>query len=327
MQDLVNTSWVEGCSIKVMPDMHAGKDGFVGLTMKLNGKVNPDFVGSDIGCGVTYVEVPNANTYDFKKLDETIKKFSIDKPITQELTPYVIEEGTKIINQLKIKNRIKVKDALASLGTLGGGNHFIELAKEENKDDGKTYLVVHSGSRNLGGQIYNYYKKNLNKERILERSKELIERYKNEGRHQEINDALKELKSNFYDKVYLDSEDYKNYIHDIDKGVEFAILNRSLIIAGIFSGMGWQPTTVKHTIHNYIEVGGENHIMRKGAVRSALNEELIIPINMRDGSIIARRKGLDSWNNSSPHGAGRIMSRKKAKQAIDIEAFKKFNYV
>lgn len=316
VQKMANYEPYVNSKIRIMPDAHAGKGCVIGTTMTLTDSVTPNLVGVDIGCGMLAAYL-STKEIDLQKLDEVIRKhvpsgFSVhQKPI------YGIG-----LSNLYCYDAIKDKDYYMqqSLGTLGGGNHFIEVNRDS---EGGIILVIHSGSRNLGVQVCNYYQKmafdNLNKNTDV---KEIIEKLKKEGREKEIQSELKKLKHDVVDKelAHLTGIDFKQYIHDMAIVQSYASYNRDLILDSICQNMGLSVWTYIETIHNYIDV--DNMILRKGAVSAKKGEKLIIPMNMRDGSLICVGKGNEDWNYSAPHGAGRLMSRAKAKETISMQDFK-----
>lgn len=301
--------------IRIMPDAHAGKGCVIGTTMTLKNAVTPNLVGVDIGCGMlaAYFTV---NDIDLEKLDKVIREcvpsgFSVhEKPI-----------HSFDLHSLYCYNAIEKKDwyMQQSLGTLGGGNHFIEV---DRASDGRTMIVIHSGSRNLGVQVCNYYQNiainNLSKNN---NTQELIAKLKNEGREKEIQTELKKLIPYTIDKelAHLENAYFEQYIHDMEIAQRYASMNRSLIMNIICRNMGLFVDDYISTMHNYIDV--DNMILRKGSVSAQKGERLIIPMNMRDGSLICIGKGNEDWNYSAPHGAGRLMSRAKAKENISMESF------
>ena len=302
--------------IRVMPDAHAGKGCVIGTTMTLDSAVTPNLVGVDIGCGMLagYLTV---NDIDLKKLDDVIRKY-VPSGFSVHQTPISCFD----LQSLYCYNAIENKDAYIqqSLGTLGGGNHFIEANKTS---DGQVMIVIHSGSRNLGVQVCNYYQKlavdTLSKQTDV---KAVIERLKSEGREKEIQSELKKLKPNVVDKdlAHLEGIYFEQYIHDMNIVQQYASMNRHLILNSICKNMGLFTWSYIETIHNYIDV--QNMILRKGAVSAQKGEKLIIPMNMRDGTLICVGKGNADWNYSAPHGAGRLMSRVKAKENISMQDFK-----
>lgn len=319
--ELCNQEFVEGCKVRIMPDVHAGKGCTIGTTMEIKDKVVPNLVGVDISCGVLCIKLKEKEI-DFKKLDDIIRKYI---PSGMNVREKAIDssEIRKIgLQKLKCINNINMDRAEKSLGTLGNGNHYLEIDVDEEKN---LYLVIHSGSRYLGKQVAEYYQKiaindlaNNTKEKIT-----LIQKLKNEGREKEIECALK-----IFDKpkipsylAYLEGTHLKNYLHDVGIIQEYANKNRKIMANEIITRMGLSIEEEFTTCHNYIDL--DNMILRKGAISAQKGEKLIIPINMRDGSIIGVGKGNPDWNYSAPHGAGRIMSRSKAKELVSLEEFKK----
>lgn len=314
------------CKVRIMPDVHAGAGCVIGFTADLGDKVIPNIVGVDIGCGMLTLNLGKIDI-DYAKLDEVIRLF----------VPcgYNIHDGRKVkfekIQQLKCYRELKdTKRFERSIGTLGGGNHFIEIDEGEN---GNKYLVIHTGSRNLGKQVADYYQ-NLavelmqGKDELLEKQEQLIAEYKAQGRKKEIQAAIKELHRTWRpneidipkDLCYLTGQYREDYLHDMRICQEFARLNRNHIALTIADQMGWEVLDIFETIHNYIEF--ETNMVRKGAISAKAGEKLLIPINMRDGCIVGVGKGNDDWNQSAPHGAGRIMSRHKAREVVSLDAFK-----
>lgn len=328
IKTLCDQSFVEDCKIRIMPDVHAGAGCVIGFTADLKQRVIPNIVGVDIGCGMLCVNL-GKESLDFVKLDEIIRKYIpsgfdvhpgriIRFPAIQELHCY---------RSLKDTRRFE-----RSIGTLGGGNHFIEIDVD---DDGNHYLVIHTGSRNLGKQIADYYQ-NLaydlmrGKDKLFEQREQIIKEYKETGRKAEIQDALKALMNSFEAKeiktpkelCYLEGSYRDDYLHDMNIAQEFAKLNRRMIADIIIQHMfDKKLDDCEHfeTIHNYID--HENNLIRKGAVSAKEGETLLIPINMRDGSLICVGKGNEEWNCSSPHGAGRLYSRAKAKELFTVDEF------
>lgn len=314
------------CKVRIMPDVHAGKGCVIGFTADLGDKVIPNIVGVDIGCGMLCCEIGRVDI-DYAKLDSVIR---INIPAGRSV------RGEEIafpqLEDLFCKDQMRNMEWLrCSLGTLGGGNHFIEIDEDS---DGTKYLVIHTGSRNLGKQVAEIYQQvaildmqGINK--LEEESKKLIAEYKATGRQKDIQKGLSELKRKWNpDKLnipkelcYLTGEHREMYLHDMKICQEFAKRNRELIASIIFDKMGWALCTDKyfHTIHNYID--HDTNIVRKGAISAKLGEKVLIPINMRDGCIIGTGKGNEDWNCSAPHGAGRIMSRSKAKESVSLEEY------
>ena len=315
------------CKVRIMPDVHAGKGCVIGFTADLGDKVIPNIVGVDIGCGMLCVEFGNIDI-DLEKFDKIVNDYiPAGRNIREsKLTNFEKIKELYCFRELKETNKFE-----KAIGTLGGGNHFIELNvdNENNK-----YLVIHTGSRNMGKQVADYYQ-NLaielcsGKEEMWKRKAEIITTYKEQGKKQEIQRALKELEKEYKDNqpelpkelCYLTGEYREDYLHDMQICQEYASLNRKYIALEILNKYGIIAMNKFETIHNYICF--EDNIVRKGAIRANKGERIIIPINMRDGSIIAIGKGNEDWNNSAPHGAGRIMSRMKAKETFKLDEFKK----
>ena len=326
VKKLANYSAYDESVIRIMPDAHAGKGCTTGTTMTLHGKVTPNLVGVDIGCGMLVIDLGNIDI-DFEKLDKIIRKF----------VPSGFDVHTQAwakfqeLDDLLAGNSCDLSRAIHSIGTLGGGNHFIEVDYSENT--GHKYLVIHTGSRNLGVQVCKFYQdlafKKLNEMSEIKKqvSNEVIAKCKAEGRAKDIPKELKKalgaIKKPSADKelAHLEGDDFKNYIHDMEIVQRFAVLNRSTIAKIILQKMGWKELDRFETIHNYIDI--KNMILRKGSVSAQAGEKLIIPMNMRDGSLICIGKGNSDWNYSAPHGAGRLMSRSKAKAAITMKEFEK----
>lgn len=318
------------CKVRIMPDVHAGAGCVIGFTADLGDKVIPNIVGVDIGCGMLTVELGNINI-DLAKLDDVIRKYVPNGRNVHETEDNLSES---IINQLYCKDSLKNTDWLKrSCGTLGGGNHFIEVDIDDNENK---YLVIHSGSRNIGKQVAEIYQQmaidDLSGANDLEKeTKELIEDYKRTGRQKDIQRGISELKRKFQPKLsvpkelsYLTGEHREMYLHDMKLCQKFASENRYRIAKEISYGMEWDIDRFSkgfETIHNYIE--HDTNIVRKGAISAKEGETVLIPINMRDGCIIGKGKGNTDWNYSAPHGAGRIMSRSKAKETVSLEEFER----
>ena len=315
-----------GCKIRIMPDVHAGKGCVIGFTADLGEKVIPNIVGVDIGCGMLTAKIGKVDI-DFAKLDNIIRENipSGRNVRNEEISFPKIEE---LYCKEELKNLAWIK---CSVGTLGGGNHFIEIDEDSA---GEKYLIIHTGSRNLGKQVAEIYQNIAvesmeGKERLVKEKAQLIADYKRTGRQKEIQKALKELEKKWTpdklnipkDLCYLTGENRQHYLHDMQICQEFATKNREIIAETIIQKMGWkvQKEDIFQTIHNYIDI--DTNIVRKGAISARKDEKLLIPINMRDGCIIGRGKGNDDWNQSAPHGAGRLMSRSKAKETVSLEEF------
>ncbi|MCQ2504162.1 MAG: RtcB family protein [Saccharofermentans sp.] len=314
----------EGSKIRIMPDVHSGKGCTIGTTMTITDKVVPNIVGVDIGCGMYTVELGKGEI-DFEKLDEAAHYI----PSGKNTWPGRIErfELTELRCYRELKDTSRLK---RSLGTLGGGNHFIEV---DESSDGSKYLVIHSGSRNLGKQVAEFYQKlavklNRGYETYLKQKEEIIRTYKEQGRKAEISAALKELKWKMDnaasgmpdDLCYLYGSYLEDYLHDVVICQDFARRSRELMAEIIIERAGLTAGEAFHTIHNYIDT--DEMILRKGSIAAHEGEKVLIPINMRDGSVIAIGKGNPEWNYSAPHGAGRLMSRTAAKERLSLEEYK-----
>lgn len=324
---LLQQEHFKDCKVRIMPDVHAGKGCVIGFTADLGDKVIPNIVGVDIGCGMLCVELGNIDI-DLEKFNNTVNEYI---PAGRNIREVKLTDFEKIKDLYCLRELKETNKFNKAIGTLGGGNHFIEL----NVDDkNNKYLVIHTGSRNMGKQVADYYQ-NLaielcsGKEEMWKRKAEIITTYKEQGKKQEIQRALKELEKEYKDNqpelpkelCYLTGEYREDYLHDMKICQEYASLNRKYIALEILNKYGIVAMRKFETIHNYICF--EDNIVRKGAIRAKKGERVIIPINMRDGSIIAIGKENEDWNNSAPHGAGRIMSRMKAKETFNLDEFKK----
>lgn len=311
-----------GCKIRIMPDVHAGAGCTIGTTMTITDKVVPNMVGVDIGCGMELVVLKERNI-DYAALDKLIYD-KIPSGMRYREKPHEYARSTAL-EELKCYKNINADLAMNSVGTLGGGNHFIEV---DGDDEGNKYLVIHSGSRHLGLEVANYYQKEAYR-RLAGNSgsqiQELIARLKAEGRQREIEGAVKRAKESVPDihpdMAYAEGDLFLDYIHDMKIVQHYAVLNRKAMADEIVKGMGFTVTDGFTTIHNYIDT--ESMILRKGAVSAKKGERLLIPINMRDGSLVCTGKGNEDWNCSAPHGAGRLMSRGKAASTLTLEEFEK----
>jgi RNA-splicing ligase RtcB len=317
---LLDQDFVEGSKIRIMPDVHAGAGCTIGTTMTIRDKCCPNLVGVDIGCGM-HTTLLDESEIDLEKLDQIIRKnIPSGFNIREVEHPYI---DAVHLNDLICRDHVNIERAWNSLGTLGGGNHFIEVDKDDN---GLLYLVVHSGSRHLGLEVANYYQE-LAEKQVCKRDsnsvQELIANLKAQGRHTEISSELQKLKSSISnipkELSYLSEYLFEDYIHDMKIVQEYAEWNRTAITDDICKEMGWHVLDEFETIHNYIDI--DDMILRKGAVSAKDGEQLIIPINMRDGSLICRGKGNPDWNYSAPHGAGRLMSRAEAKKKFTVDEF------
>lgn len=309
--------------IRIMPDVHAGIGCTIGTTMTITDKIVPSMVGVDIGCGMYTVYLGNIDI-DFEKLDEVTHNIPCGRNVWESRQERFDLTQLRCYRNLKDSKRLE-----RSLGTLGGGNHFIEIDVDE---DGGKYLVIHSGSRNLGLQVAEYYQQiavdlNAGKEEYFKKRDEIIRTYKEQGRKSEIEEALKKLKEDFNTKeltlprdlCFLYDTFMEDYLHDVDICQKFAERNRVKMAEIILNHLGWTEVEAFHTIHNYIDV--KEMILRKGAVSARLGEKLLIPINMRDGALICIGKGNEDWNNSAPHGAGRLMSRSDAIKRLTMDEY------
>ena len=354
--EMCNQKWLKGCQISIMPDTHAGKGATIGTTIKLKDKVSPSLVGVDISCGMLAVEIPKSLNLNLEKIDKFINDnipagFEVNKENFKGIY-YGFIKNLKCYDKLKNIDHIE-----KSLGSLGSGNHFLEI---NESNIGQRYLVVHSGSRNLGKQVADIYQdiadehcnRTMSERNLLK--KELIKKLKDQGKSNEIQKALEEFnKQNTekkllaHDLCYLEGQDMKDYLHDCLICNRYASLNRRIIVQRILDFIvedngykncavwideyqahqfefGFENNQIDirsygwETIHNYI---GDDNILRKGAISAQQGEKVIIPINMRDGSIIGIGKGNPDYNYSGPHGAGRLMSRKTAKDSITLKDF------
>ena len=315
--NLLNQEWISGSNIAICPDVHSGKGSVVGLTMTLTDKVCANLVGVDGGCAISWGKMPSSDI-DFEILDKVIRQYVPSGMNVHNRLPCEIEDQSRVlVGKLLCKDKLKNVDRLnLSIGTLGGGNHFIESAKCEQEN---LYLLIHSGSRNLGKQVAEYYQSIAVKQCAVD-LKPIIEQLKREGRHSEIPEAIKGLKRIPNDLCYLSGAAMEDYLHDMRICQMWAKLNRRTMHNTIMHYMGfedWTPPT--ESVHNYIDV--DNMILRKGATSAQEGERFIVPINMKDGSLICIGRGNPEWNYSGPHGAGRIMSRGEAKRSLDLSDF------
>jgi RNA-splicing ligase RtcB len=323
--ELCNQKFVSGSKIRIMPDVHAGAGCTIGTTMTIGDKIVPNLVGVDIGCGMHVVELGNVKI-DYDVLDRTIREcvplgFNVHE---ERKTKFEDIQYLECFRELKDTKKME-----RAIGTLGGGNHFIEIDADA---EGNKYLVIHSGSRNLGKQVADYYQGIAyellqGKDQLLVEQAHIIEQYKREGRKQEIAKAIKDLYASWEKKgvnipkdlCYLSGKSKDEYLNDMGICQKYADLNRKTIGWEICLHMGWHINTSWSCVHNYIDMG--KNILRKGAVSAQSGEQILIPLNMRDGSIIAIGKGNEDWNCSAPHGAGRTMRRSVAKESITLEDF------
>jgi len=317
--------FTEGSKVRIMPDVHAGKGCTIGTTMTVVDKAVPNIVGVDIGCGMYTVKLGNVEL-DFEKLDEACHYVPSGMRVWEGRKERFDLEKLRCFRALKDSKRLE-----RSLGTLGGGNHFIEV---DQAQDGTKYLVIHTGSRNLGKQVAEIYQQlavdlHRGMEDYFEQREEIIRTYKEQGRRSEIQAALKELLHQKEvkeatmpeDLCYLYGKYFEDYLADVEICQQFAKRNRELIAEVILGRCGLIAVDAFHTIHNYIDT--DEMILRKGAIAAHKGEKVLIPINMRDGSVLAVGKGNPEWNYSAPHGAGRVMSRAGARKSLSLEEYKK----
>lgn len=293
LQNLCDNPAFSGCKIRVMPDVHPGKVGTIGFTSTLGDSILPNVIGIDIGCGITLAKV-TGKINNFQKLDTVIRDkvpsgFSLRKNIHHKAETFDL-------SSLICYKHIRNEHSLLSLGTLGGGNHFIELDRDT---EGSYYLAVHSGSRHLGVEVTEHY----------------------------LREGQQSLKNNgidiSYELTYLTGDLMQQYLHDLSIVQDFATLNREIIIAEICKGMKWKISDSYSCIHNYVDFTGNTPIIRKGAISAKSGEQVVIPINMRDGIILGTGLGNDEWNQSAPHGSGRIMTREGIKSNYTLSSYKK----
>ena len=325
IETVCNEEAFTNSKIRIMPDVHAGKGCTIGTTMTIVDKVVPNMVGVDIGCGMYTVNLGKADI-DLAQFDEAAHSIPCGRNVWEgRLERFDLTE-LRCYRNLKDTKRLE-----RSLGTLGGGNHFIEIDADE---EGNKYLIIHSGSRNLGTQVAEFYQGiaidlNLGKEEYFKKRDEIIRTYKEQGRRSEIQSTLKQMAKEWEEKeptmprelCYLYGEFMEDYLHDINICQQFAKRNREKMAEILLEKTGLVAIETFQTIHNYIDV--EEKILRKGSVSAKSGEKLLIPINMRDGSLICVGKGNEDWNYSAPHGAGRLMSRSAAFERLTMEEYEK----
>ncbi len=327
---LLDQDFIEGSKVRIMPDVHQGMGCVIGFTADMGDKVIPNIVGVDIGCGMLTVDLGNIDI-DLPRLDKIIyNKIPSGNKVHNE-KKYKFDRLQELHCLREVKNTRRIE---RSIGTLGGGNHFIEIGIDDRKNK---YLVIHSGSRNLGKQVAEIYQRLAidlcsGKEEFFIKKEEIIRTYKEEGRRKEINKVLKDLEKQYKgleakypkDLCYLTGQYRDRYLHDMKICQEYASTNRMVMADIILRSLlkkEIEDFNYFETVHNYIDF--EDNIIRKGAISAYKDEKILIPINMRDGSIIAIGKGNPDWNYSAPHGAGRLMSRSTAKEDLNLEDFKK----
>lgn len=319
--ELIAQPAFDGSRVRIMPDVHCGTGCVVGFTAQLTDKIIPNVLGVDLGCGMLAVELGKADI-DLPALDAFIKEHI---PTGSNYRKEVDPAAEKIVKSLHCKKQLREEERLfGSLGTLGGGNHFLEI---DTDGEGNKYLIVHSGSRNLGLQVAKIYQK-----LAVERCKTCAEEERNavieqlKGSPDKIPGALAAVhaKYAFRTKIpaplcYLDGADMADYLDDLRLCQKFAVLNRKKMADEIVKFLGIFRTTSFETVHNYI---GDDNIIRKGAIRAGKGEKVLIPMNMRDGCFVAVGKGNEDWNNSAPHGAGRLLRRSEVKEYVSVEEFR-----
>ena len=324
IRTMLDMPFAEGANTAIMPDAHFGVGCTIGTTMRVTDAVVPNLVGVDIGCGMLTADL-GYKPIDLPAFDEACHEVPSGHHVWEGRRERFDLEELRCYRQLNDVKRIQ-----RSLGTLGGGNHFIEI---DVASDGMQRLVIHSGSRNLGLQVATYYQQlavdlHSGKADFFERKQELIDSYKAAGRRQEIQVALKELAAKYKaaepdapaDLCWLYGRYMDDYLHDVDVCQRFAVRNRERMLVEILARTGLDASSVFHTVHNYIDVG--EMVLRKGAIAAHEGETVLIPLNMRDGSIIAKGRGNEAWNNSAPHGAGRVMSRHAARETLSLDDYK-----
>ena len=325
INELLKQETFKNSKVRIMPDVHAGKGCVIGFTGNLGEKVIPNIVGVDIGCGMLCVELGNIDL-DLEKLDKIIKEY-VPSGMNVNDEVYEYFDISKLLCHKELKNKDNWLEK--SMGTLGGGNHFIEIDVDEN--DNK-YLIIHTGSRNLGKQVAEIYQEKAIKycsyeDEMKEEKQKIIKEYKVSGKEKDIQNKLIEISKKYEGKTklpkdlcYLEGKLREDYLHDMKICQEFAVENRKEIAFIIMSKMNLDYIDCFETIHNYISF--EDNIVRKGAISAKKGEMVLIPMNMRDGCIIGIGKGNDDWNQSAPHGAGRIMSRMQAKETFTLNEYK-----
>ncbi len=293
IQQLCNCEAFEGCKVRVMPDVHPGKVGTIGFTAVLRDKVLPNVVGIDLGCGITIAKLKQKKA-EFQKLDTIIREnipsgFQIRKKAHR-----FCEEA--VLSDLKCYHHIHAQKANLSIGTLGGGNHFIEIDQDK---EGFLYAAIHSGSRHLGREVVEYYLR--------------------EG-HKYIKEHGLDIP---YELTYLEGSLMEAYLHDLLIIQEYAKLNRKAILDELVRGMKWKVQDVFSSVHNYIDCSQKETILRKGAISARMGEQVVIPVNMRDGILLGVGLGNEDWNYSAPHGAGRLIKREYVKNQFTVSDFKR----
>ncbi len=316
--------FTRGSTIRIMPDVHAGVGCTIGTTMTVTDKAVPNVVGVDIGCGM-YTVCLGRGDLDFARIDEAAHFIPSGKAVWEGRSDRFDLTELRCYRELKETKRLE-----RSLGTLGGGNHFIEI---DRAADGTNYLVIHTGSRNLGAQVATVYQRlaidlHSGKEDFFRRRDELIRSYKEEGKRDQIQAALASLKKEYDGKkpdmdeelCYLYGAYLDDYLHDVGICQSFARQNREKIARVLMERAGLTGYDGFHTVHNYIDLN--ERILRKGAIAARKGEKVLIPINMRDGSVLATGRGNPEWNYSAPHGAGRLLSRTQARESLSLDEYR-----
>lgn len=313
--ELLNQPMSQGQTIRMMPDVHAGAGCTIGTTMTVGDKIIPNLVGVDIGCGMEVSYLAEKDV-DFAELDKVIRACVPSGMAVRKRAHAYYKQID--LSALHCAINLDLNRARLSLGTLGGGNHFIEVDKSDN---GTLLLVIHSGSRHLGTEVARYYQREAYKYLSKIDAQMIVLQMKLEGRDKEIDGELKKFKGSHIPKdfAYCQGELFDKYVHDMKIVQEFARLNRKAMTETIISELGLTVTDSFTTVHNYLDT--DKMIIRKGAVSALKGERLIIPMNMRDGALICVGKGNPEWNYSAPHGAGRIINRGRAKQEFSVEEF------
>ena len=341
IRELLSIEVFADCKIRIMPDVHAGAGCVIGFTGDLGDKVIPNIVGVDIGCGMRVVNLGRVGEVDYHAFNEHIvanipsgtwvreEKHGF-RPLAGEAMD-LYREAKQLVMQLRCYRELKNTDRIyKAVGSLGGGNHFIELDRD---DAGNLYLVIHTGSRNLGKQVAEIYQaravKHLTEgaDELEQRIKQTIEEYKAAGRRDELQAAIKQMRRDYRapepsaprDLCYVEGDSREDYLHDMRLCQQWAVLNRKLIAVLLLKFFdGTQVVEEFESIHNYIS---DDNMIRKGAISAQAGERCIIPLNMRDGSLLCTGRGNADWNCSAPHGAGRVLSRTQAYEQISMADF------
>lgn len=325
IKELLDQEPFRDAKVRIMPDCHAGKSCVIGFTADLGDKIIPNIVGVDIGCGMLTISLGKGDI-DYGRLDMVIRKFV---PSGREVNSSRLVHYTDLQEMICYRELADTRKIERAIGSLGGGNHFIEVDMDT---EGNHYLVIHTGSRQLGTQVCNIYQKiavglHTGKEELWNKEEHIKKEYKEAGKRADINEAIMELHRNFhqipsdlpYDLCYLYGRYCQDYLHDMKVCQEYADVNRHMIASQIIENYGFSVTDEFSTVHNYID--HESNIVRKGAVSAREGERLVIPINMRDGALLCIGKGNEDWNYSAPHGAGRRYSRTEAFNKFSVEEY------